>query len=248
MMLAVVLFLGAQETLVLKEKARVEGRYVRVLDLVDAEALDHAARAKLAAVYVGRAPEEGKARTVESDEVLKALEREGYGPVGLSGERVEVTAAATAVPIALRESVAAAVKAYVLARRSDLRAGQVAVRVSFTPGQGCPAGARVAGVSSRREPDFGSMDFAAALVTADGRKAEMPVTAQIERVAGAAAAAGAVKKGEIVRAVGARFEVDARALQDGGVGEEIALEVVASRARIRGRVVEPGRVDVEGGR
>ena len=53
-----------------------------------------------------------------------------------------------------------------------------------------------------------------------------------------------VKKGDLIRAVSSGYEVDARALADGAPGQEIGLEFVTSRNRVRGRVASHERVDV----
>src|SRR6185503_4568018 len=53
-----------------------------------------------------------------------------------------------------------------------------------------------------------------------------------------------VKKGDIVRAVSSGYEVDARALEDGAPGQEIGVEFVSSRNRVRARVAGASRVDV----
>jgi len=53
-----------------------------------------------------------------------------------------------------------------------------------------------------------------------------------------------VKKGDLVRAVASGYEVDVRALEDGAPGQEIGVEFVSSRNRIRARVAGASRVDV----
>jgi len=53
-----------------------------------------------------------------------------------------------------------------------------------------------------------------------------------------------VKKGDIVRAVSSGYEVDARALEDGAPGQDIGVEFVSSRNRVRARVAGASRVDV----
>ena len=53
-----------------------------------------------------------------------------------------------------------------------------------------------------------------------------------------------VKKGDIVRAVSSGYEVDVRALEDGAPGQEIGVEFVSSRNRVRARVAGASRVDV----
>jgi flagella basal body P-ring formation protein FlgA len=53
-----------------------------------------------------------------------------------------------------------------------------------------------------------------------------------------------VKKGDLVRAVASGYEVDVRALEDGAPGQEIGVEFVSSRNRVRARVAGASRVDV----
>ena len=53
----------------------------------------------------------------------------------------------------------------------------------------------------------------------------------------------------MVRAFSSGYEVDARALEDGSAGQEIGLEFVSSKNRVRGKVANASRVDVgEAGR
>ena len=70
----VLAFLAAGDALVLREKAGVAGRYVRLLDLLDADRLGEAARMELGEVYLGCAPEEGKSRTITAEEIRKELQ------------------------------------------------------------------------------------------------------------------------------------------------------------------------------
>lgn len=53
-----------------------------------------------------------------------------------------------------------------------------------------------------------------------------------------------VKRGEVVRAIAGGFDVDARALKGGRLGETVELEFVGSRNRCRARVAGPGRATV----
>ena len=66
---------------------------------------------------------------------------------------------------------------------------------------------------------------------------------------GRAEAKAVVRSRSLVRAVSPHYEVDARALGGGAVGDEILLEYVSTRHRFRGRVLDAGRVEVvEGAR
>ena len=109
MILALVMMLGS-ETIALKEKASVSGRWVRVIDLLD-ERTDAAARLRIADAYVGRAPEEGKTRTITVEEIRRELERRGIDPASYTwkGDRVEVTLGAAGSE-ALRSALAIEIK------------------------------------------------------------------------------------------------------------------------------------------
>src|SRR6185436_1503556 len=110
------------ETVSLKEKANVAGRWVRVIDLIDADA---AVRARLADVYLGRAPEEGSTRTVTLDEIRRELERRGFDPAEFvwKGERVDVTAGGLVDD--RRAAAAFAIKRHLMEHEGE----QVSVRV-----------------------------------------------------------------------------------------------------------------------
>lgn len=152
------------DALELRESVRLEGRFVRLIDLVDASALGETDRSGLSRVYLGRVPEAGRARIITAEAIRRQMEYRGLDPARFSFSREEV----------------------------EVR------------GPGRPeAGTR------RPEP--------------------------------------AVRNRSLVRAVSPDYEVDARALQDGAVGDEILLEYASSQRRFRGRVLESGRVEVSGG-
>jgi hypothetical protein len=56
--------------------------------------------------------------------------------------------------------------------------------------------------------------------------------------------ASGVRRGDVVRAVSPAFEADARALEDGAPGREIAVEFLATKKRARARVSGEDRVEV----
>jgi flagella basal body P-ring formation protein FlgA len=133
---ALLLALVGTDTIALKEKASVSGRWVRVIDLVDAERSDAAARLRIADIYLGRAPEEGKTRTVTLDEIRRELERRGVDPSSFAwrGERVEVSAGVPVESGLLRAAVAFEIKRHLMEREAGLRADEVSVRVlQLTP-------------------------------------------------------------------------------------------------------------------
>jgi hypothetical protein len=148
------LLLG-DDALVLRERATVEGRFVRLLDIVDASRLDEAGRTRLRDVFLGRVPPAGEARILTADEIRRELDWRGL-PVPLSGEKVEVSG----------------------------------------PGGGV-----------------------------------VPVRS-------------GVRRGDVVRALSAAFEADARALESGFPGAVIAIEFLTTKTRARARVTGEGRVEV----
>ncbi len=131
MIAALLLSLVGSDTIALKEKASVSGRWVRVIDLVDADRSDAAARLRIADIYLGRAPEEGKTRTVTLDEIRRELERRGIDPATFAwrGERVEVSAGLSVASESLRGAVAFEIKRHLMEREAGLRADEVSVRV-----------------------------------------------------------------------------------------------------------------------
>ena len=273
------------ETIALKEKASVSGRWVRVIDLVDAERTDAAARVRLADIYLGRSPEEGKSRTITLDEIRRELERRGLDPAAFTwrGDRVEVTVGDAAASDACRSAAAFALKRHLMEREGE----PVSVRVLQLQPASWPDGVEIAEVKSRtcavlsngtkvdvvarisrlRDVVFAARDLAPGRaidradlelkrveVAEDEHPAEMGAligAAPAVRIRqGAAVVMGdlrlksVVKKGDVVRAVSSGYEVDARALEDGAAGQEIGVEFVSSRNRIRARVAGASRVEV----
>jgi flagella basal body P-ring formation protein FlgA len=287
-----VLTLLGPDTIALKQKATVSGRWVRVLDLVDAERSDAEALLRLSDIYIGRAPEEGKIRTVALDEIRRELERRGVDPAGFvwRGERVEVSSGLPAGSEPLSRAIAFEIKRSLMEREAGLRTDEVSVRIlQLQPGT-CPEGVEVAEIKARgagyvalmsngttidvvarilrvRDAVFAAHDLAPgrAIDRADLeiKRIEVPdedrpadVSALVGAVPairirqGAPVTAGelrlrpAVRKGDVVRAVSSGYEVDARALEDGAPGQEISLEFVTSRNRLRAKVASGARVDV----
>jgi flagella basal body P-ring formation protein FlgA len=268
------------ETISLKEKANVAGRWVRVIDVIDADA---GTRRRLADVYLGRAPEEGQSRTITLDEIRRELERRGLDPAEFAwrGDRVDVT---VGVPVDdRRASVAFAIKRHLMEREGE----QVSVRVLQLQPATWADGVEIAEVKSKSLVVLSNgtkVDVVARLarvrdlvvaardlvpgraidradlelkrVEMDDEEHPAEIGALIGAVPavrirqGAAVTAAelrlkpVVKKGDIVRAVSSGYEVDVRALEDGAPGQEIGVEFVSSRNRIRAKVTGAGRVDV----
>ncbi len=292
--------LRAGETLVLREKATVCGRWVRLLDLLEPGRTGEAARLQAAGVYLGRAPEEGRTRTIAAEEVARELERRGVDPgvFTIVGEKVEV-ARGGEPDGPLRSAIAFEIKRHLLERQAVPRADELAVRVFHLVPEALPEGYEVAEIQPR------GADFTAVLVhPAEKKRVEVAVIAGILRsrevafaardippgkvleradlelrrlettggedypgdpssLVGASAQARvrkgqpfsavdlrfrpAVRRGDVVRAVSSSFEVDARALEDGAVGQEIALEFAASKNRFRAKVAGAARVEIAEG-
>jgi len=276
--LALLMVLSA-ETIALKDKASVSGRWVRVIDLLD-ERTDAAARLRIADVYVGRAPEEGKTRTITVEEIRRELERRGIDPASYTwkGDRVEVTLGAAGSE-ALRSALAIEIKRR-LKDVTSVRILQVSPDAEGDVVEVKPKGAGyVATLSTGAKVDvmvriFRTVDavFAVrdlppgrAIDRADLELKRVEVADDEQPVDMASLIGGipagrirqgstvamadlrlkaVIKKGDVVRAVSSGYEVDARALEDGAAGQEIGLEFMTSRNRVRGRVAGIGRVDV----
>jgi len=276
--LALLMVLSA-ETIALKEQASVSGRWVRVIDLLD-ERTDAAARLRIADVYVGRAPEEGKTRTITVEEIRRELERRGIDPASYTwkGDRVEVTLGAAGSE-ALRSALAIEIKRR-LKDVTSVRILQVSPDAEGDVVEVKPKGAGyVATLSTGAKVDvmvriFRTVDavFAVrdlppgrAIDRADLELKRVEVADDEQPVDMASLIGGipagrirqgstvamadlrlkaVIKKGDVVRAVSSGYEVDARALEDGAAGQEIGLEFMTSRNRVRGRVAGIGRVDV----
>lgn len=203
--------------LVLKEKARVSGRFVRLADLL------RNPDARVADVWLGRAPEEGSIRTIEADEVLRELERRGFDRAAWS-----VVGAATLVERgeepaneALLRAVAFEIKRGILDREGADPA-DVVVRVDrLTPEP--PAGAELAAVRD------GTAIF-------DGGF-EARVVARITRLQERAFAAKDVPAGKTLDAGDLEF----RRVADGGEAFDVLGATAALRLR-KGAAIGPDDV------
>lgn len=295
---SVLMLLSMGETVVLKEKARAGGRFLRLSDLVDLDRSGDAARARVAEVYLGRAPADGETRIVTLDEIRRELERRGIDPEAFAfvGSQVEVTAGAEPAIEALRRAIAFEIKRFVLEQGTGGRADETVVRLLSLHPENVSPECEVAEVRAR-----GAGDFAVVLVDPSGRKTQAEAVARVLRtretafaareinpgkpleradlefrrvespdgeavsgelatLVGATAAVrirkgariapadlklkAVVRKGDVVRAISSTYEVDARALEDGAPGQEIALEFVTSKNRFRAKVAASARVEV----
>ena len=147
----IVLLLGGADTIALKEKASVSGRWVRVLDLIDADRTDSATRLRVAEIYLGRAPEEGQIRTITVEEIRRELERRGVDPSAYSwrGEKVDVTSGLAPASEPLSRAIAFEIKRHLMERESGLRSDEVSVRIVQLRPESCPDGCEVAEIKPR---------------------------------------------------------------------------------------------------
>ena len=217
--------------LVLKEKARVPGRFVRLVDLLDPARGSETARGRVGDVWLGRAPADGEVRRITADEIRLELERRGFASdaFALVGREVAVEAGTEADVDPLRRRVAVESKR--------------AVREVAVAAREIPAGTSL----GRADLDIRRVeaDAAEGLAIDDA----LGAVAAVRIRKGAAVAASdlklkpCVRRGDVVRLVCAAYEVDARAIEDGAAGREIDVEIAASKARVRGRVTGAGRVE-----
>jgi hypothetical protein len=242
----------AGDTVVLKESARVETRYVRLLDLVEVDRLGEESRRRLDGVYLGRAPEDGAARTIGVGEIRRELEVRGIDPAGFAfaGTEVRVSGDEARPAAGVRRAIASEIRRHVLDRHPALRPEEVEVRLLDLDLEGVPAGTEVLGVRPSAGEGLNVSAFTALLTGPVRREVRGRVEVLKSRHVAVPArprpapAAAAVRPGDVVRAVSASFEVDARAVESGAPGAEITLEFLSTRARFRGRVVSADRVEV----
>ena len=278
--LSLLILLGA-EAIALKEKATVNGRWVRVIDLIDADRTDPATQSKIAELYVGRSPEEGQTRRISADEIRRELESRGLdlSAVIWNGEAVEVSRGMSADTASLRKSVQKALEKH---------AGAATVKLVSLQPETCPGdvveikadgprfvatmstGAKVevvARILRLREAVFAARDLAPGRLIERGDVETRRIEATDEErlldlgtIVGSVSSSrirlgtaispahlqlkAAIRRGDVVRAVSASYEVDACALEDGVPGQEIGLEFTSSRNRVRAKVVDNTRVNV----
>jgi len=147
--LSILILLGA-EAIALKEKATVQGRWIRIIDLVDADRSDPATRARIAELYVGRAPEEGRTRTIRAAEIRRELESHGIdlSTVIWNGESVEVSRGISADTESLRKTVLKALEKHV---------GTASVKLVSLQPETCPGAGDVVELRSEGSRFFARM-------------------------------------------------------------------------------------------
>jgi len=281
--LALLALIGA-DTIALKDKAIVSGRWVRALDLVDAERSDAAARLRLADIYLGRAPRTGRPGPLRSTRSVASWNAAASIPPPSPGSATAWTWPQACPP---RRSPCAARSPP--RSSASCRPRRRCASSSCSP-KPCPEGMVVSDVKPRgtgyvatlsngtkvdvvakvlrprdavfavrdllpgRTIDRADLEIKRIEMSDDDRGTELglivgavpavrirpgaPIAASDLRVK------AVVKKGDVVRAVSTGYEVDARALEDGATGQDISLEFVSSRNRLRAKVASASRVDV----
>ena len=143
--------------LLMKEKATVEDRFVRLLEVVDADSLGFGAREALKDVYLGRSPEEGGQRTITAEQIKRELRRRGLDQWKVSGDVVLVENGSLTEPKVgelTEASFAFEIKCHLLSTRKELRSSEFTVRVNFMEPSTLPSGFSVLDVRARNIEDL----------------------------------------------------------------------------------------------
>jgi flagella basal body P-ring formation protein FlgA len=203
------------DTLVLKEKAGVAGRYVRLLDILDADRLGEATRLQVEGVYLGRAPEEGRTRTITAEEVRRELERRGFDPAGFVfvGEKVEVGGAEPRVGEEARSAITFEIKRIVIGRRAGIRPAEVAVRITYMHPEALPEDCRLLSVRACEPADAARAEFVATFEQGpEARKIEVEVIARILQAREVAFAVRELPPGKVLE----RADIEMKRLECAG--------------------------------
>lgn len=305
MIVAILLALG--DTVILKDKASVAGRFVPLLEVVEGEKVGAATREAIKDVYLGRAPEAGGERTITAEEIRRELRRRGIVEIAVQGEKVVVVASEGGLrgAEACRRAVAFEIKCRLVATRRDLPANEFSVRVTYLEPESFPEGASIVEVRPHDETDLSRAEYSVTVEDGAKRRTTAQAIARVLRIREVAFASrdlqagrtiaredleirrieveqtdrwiedmaalvgskalvkiskGAalatldvklkpvVRRRDVVRARHRFVEADARALEEGAVGEMIPLEFVATGSRFTGRILSSREVEVvEGG-
>ncbi len=211
--------------LVLKEKARVPGRFVRLVDLLDPARGSEAARGRVGDVWLGRAPADGEVRRITADEIRQELERRGFESDAFALIGREVAVEAGAKPDVDVPETKRAVREVAVAAR-ELSAGTCLSRADLD----------IRRVEAEAAEGVAIVDAVGVVAAVRIRKGALVAASDLRLKP-------CIRRGDVVRLVCAAYEVDARALEDGAPGREIEVEIAASKARVRGRVAGAGRVE-----
>lgn len=158
MILLISLLLTQDARLTLKTEAAVGQDYVAVTDLVENDGLPGDLRARLATVFLGRAPAAGCTRLVTADDIRAELAWRGLSGVTIDGPAVLVTredaAALSAQESALRFATLEIRKLAILSL-PDRAANDIVVHVTYLDAKKIPADAEFVRVAARGPVEAG---------------------------------------------------------------------------------------------
>ncbi|MHC4605500.1 MAG: flagellar basal body P-ring formation chaperone FlgA [Planctomycetota bacterium] len=201
--LTFLLLLGGGDRMVLKETASADGRYVRLLDVVEPGALGAEAREILGGVWLGRAPGDGAERVITVEEIQRELERRGIRVSRFTfvGDAVTVRRGQEGAALAaraLRSLICVELKGQFL---GDVRAAdrmRYSVRVTYLSLGDVPEKAELVRVFPREPLRIGPVHFTAT-VAAGEEHFQVQGIARILRVVRVAFAQKSLRKYHIVR-------------------------------------------------
>jgi flagella basal body P-ring formation protein FlgA len=229
-LLVVLLDPSGGETVVLRDRAKVGGRYVRLSDLVDADRTGDVARAQVGEIYLGRSPEEGQARVVTLEEIRRELERRGIDPESFTfvGKEVEVTRSGENALDPLRRTIAFEIKRHLLEQNAGSRADEMVVRLLSLHPEDLSPESEVADVKAR-----GASDFIVTLVDPSKKRIEIEVVARVLRTREVAFAVREINPGKTID----RADFDLRRVEssddESATGELATLVGATAGVRIR---------------
>ncbi len=220
--------LAAGDPLVLREQARVAGRWVRLSDLLDADRSGPAARERAGEVWLGRSPEEGSVRIVTVAEIRRELERRGLDPAAfdIQGARVEVLRGPGVEADPFRLAVAFEIKRHLLERDPSLTPSEISVRVVTMSPESVAAGFEPAGVAAR------GAGYGVSFVDAAKARVEVLAEARVSRMRDVAFAARDILPGKVIE----RADLEIRRVEcsgEEGYAAGSSLTGAAAAVRIR---------------
>jgi flagella basal body P-ring formation protein FlgA len=189
--LAFAALLASGETVVLKENARVGGRFVRLADLLDPE-FNTALRTD--EIYLGRAPDEGATRTITVDEIRRELDRRGMADaLTFVGKRVEVTRGQEPETQSVRRKIASEVKRLLLEKNPNEKTDALLVTISRLVPESLPPLCSIAEIHER-----GVLEFSVILLDSDKNRIEAQAVARVLRLREEAFAARDIAQGKML--------------------------------------------------
>lgn len=159
----------AGDILQLKDKAQVRERYVSLLDIVDDAQLSLDAKVLARNVWLGRAPEVGKTRTIRLEDVLRELEARGLQADAFTvrGRQVEVSSVADSDEdsgtVRLAERLLALEIKNQLVQKHGFSPSDIRVTIAYTYPDGLPGDLDVTEIVAKDAKTAGPAAFEAVL-------------------------------------------------------------------------------------